>query len=153
GAAFGLLPAPAQAWNSIGHLTVAKLAYDQLDPAQQLQLYKMLQSHPHIEKFLAASRPKQIQEQTEWVVLRAAIWPDWVRTRDKGKHKDPRGPEVTQYHRGEEHYINVPFIDPNDSAAFAGKTLVDPDLTNCICALKQRWNDLKLSNASEADKA
>jgi hypothetical protein len=81
--------------------------------------------------------------------VRSAIWPDWVRPRTN----DTRGPDVTKYNRGEEHYINVPFVDPKDAEAFAGKTLVDPDLTNILCALRQRTNDLRTQTAAPEDKA
>ena len=83
----------------------------------------------------------------DWVVLRSATWPDWVRPRKK----DIR--DVTRFHRGEEHYINIPFVDPKDEKLFAGKTLVDPDLPNIITALKQRANDMKTKTAAVEDRA
>jgi hypothetical protein len=146
-AAFWVTASPAQAWNSIGHMIVAKLAYDRLDAKHQLALFNLLKSHPHYEAFLAAGRPKNVDSEVEWVVLRSATWPDWVRPRKK----DTR--DVTKFHRGEEHYINIPFIDPKDEKLFAGKTLVDPDLPNIVTALKQRANDLKTKTAAGADRA
>src|SRR5262245_2630942 len=131
-----LLPRPAPAWNSVGHLTVAKLAYDQLSDGEKLKLYQILKTHPHFDQFLAAGRPAGIEE-AEWVVLRSAVWPDWVRPREK----DSRGPAVTRYHRGEDHYVNVPLIDPKDADFFAGKTLINPDTMNILAALKQRCNE------------
>jgi len=151
-AVLALLANRAAAWNSIGHLAVGKLAYDQLEDSQKIALFTLLKSHPHYERFLAAGRPPEINE-VEWVILRAGLWPDWIRPRDRMGEKDPRGPEVTKYHRGEEHYINVPFIDPRDAGAFAGKTLVSPDSTNILCALKQRCNDLRTRTASAEDRA
>lgn len=148
GAMMGLTPNPASAWNSIGHLAVAKLAYDRLDDAHKTRLFTLLKRHPHFESFLAAGQPAEVSE-VEWVVLRAAVWPDWVRPRDK----DTRGADVTRYHRGEDHYINIPLIDPADAEAFAGKTLINPDLTNILCALKQRANELQTKTADDADKA
>jgi hypothetical protein len=139
----------ACAWNSIGHMAVAKLAYDQLEGKQQIALYRLLQSHPHYKTFLSASRPAAIDNEVEWVVLRSAIWPDWIRPRKK----DMRGIDVAKYHRGEEHYINVPLINPKDERFFAGKTLVSPDLANIVSALKQRSNDLRTKNAALEDRA
>jgi hypothetical protein len=139
----------ASAWNSIGHMTVAKLAYDRMKAKCQLELYRLLKSHPHYQEFLAAGRPAEIANEVEWVVLRSAVWPDWVRSRKN----DTRGIGVTKYSRGEEHYVNVPFIDPKDEKFFAGKTLVSPDLANVISALKQRANDLKTKNAAVEDRA
>jgi hypothetical protein len=151
-AVIALLPGWAGAWNSIGHLVVGKLALDQLEDNHKLALFTLLKSHPHYERFLAASRPAETSE-VEWVILRASLWPDWIRPRERRGEKDPRGPEVTRYHRGEEHYVNVPLIDPKDADAFAGKTLISPDLTNILCALKQRCNDLQTRTASAEDMA
>lgn len=144
-----VLPRTAPAWNSIGHMAIAKLAYDQLDDGTKLRVYELLKKHPHYEMFLAAGRPAGVEE-PEWVFMRAAIWPDWVRPRGE---KDPRGPAVTKYHRSEDHYTNVPFVDPKDEAALAGKTLVSPDIMNVISALKQRCNELHARNVADEDKA
>jgi hypothetical protein len=143
-----LLPRPAAAWNSVGHLAIAKLAYDRLDDGEKLRLYQLLKAHPHFDQFLAAGRPAGVEE-AEWVVMRAAVWPDWVRPRDK----DPRGPAVTKYHRSEDHYVNVPLVDPKDADAFAGKTLVGPDTMNVVAALKQRCNEVRARNVPDEDKA
>ena len=138
----------AWGWNSIGHLTSAKLAYDRLGDTQRTTLFALLQRHPHFRQYLAFGRPPEVSE-AEWVILRASVWPDWVRPR----HHDPRGPAVTRYNRPEEHYINVPVIDPKDTAAFAGKTLISPDKTDIICALRERCNDLRISSAAPEDRA
>jgi hypothetical protein len=143
-----LLPRAAPAWNSVGHLAVAKLAYDQLSDGEKLRLYQLLKTHPHFDQFLAAGRPEGVEE-AEWVILRSAVWPDWVRPRDK----DPRGPAVTRYHRAEDHYVNVPLIDPKDADAFAGKTLINPDTMNILAALKQRCNEVRARNVADEDKA
>jgi hypothetical protein len=138
----------ARAWNSIGHMTVAKLAYDQLDQKHQLALFRLLQSHPHYKEFLAAGRPADIENEVQWVVLRSSYWSDWIRPRKR----DNRG-NVSKYHRGEEHYVNIPIIDPKDEAFFAGKTLINPDLPNIVTALRQRANDLKTKTAAAEDRA
>jgi hypothetical protein len=149
-AAFVMLgsPGPSPAWNSVGHITIAKLAHDRLDDGEKLKLYEILKSHPHYEAFLAAGRPAGVNE-AEWVILRASIWPDWVRPRDK----DPRGPAVTKYHRAEDHYTNIPLIDPKDAEALGGKTLVSPDVMNVVCALKQRCNEVRSRTVAAEDKA
>jgi hypothetical protein len=143
-----LVPRAAPAWNSVGHLAVAKLAYDHLGDGEKLKLYQLLKSHPHFDQFLAAGRPAGVEE-AEWVILRSAVWPDWVRPRDK----DARGPGVTRYHRAEDHYVNVPLIEPKDADAFAGKTLVSPDTMNILAALKQRCNEVRARNVTDEDKA
>lgn len=140
--------AEVHAWNSVGHLTVVKLAYDELEDGHKTRLFQIARKHPHYESFLVAGKPADASE-VEWVLMRASVWPDWIRPRTK----DKRGAEVTRFHRGEEHYVNVPFIDPRDEAYFAGKTLVPEDITNIVCSLKQRCNDLHTKNASDEDKA
>ncbi len=142
----------AWAWNAVGHLASAKLAYDEWDEGQRAELHALLQKHPHYSQYLAAARPADVPE-GEWVILRAAVWPDWIKARHHGGGPDPRGPSVTKYSRGEQHYVNVPVIDPNDAAFFAGQTLIPPDQTNVICALKQYCNDLGTSTAAAEDKA
>lgn len=141
------IDSPASAWNSIGHMAVGRLAFDRLDDSAKTRLFTLLKSHPHFQEFLAAGRPEDVSE-VEWVILRTGVWPDWVRPRDKERRVN-----VTQFHRGEEHYINIPYIDPGDIEAFAGKILVNPDSTNIVCALKQRCNDLQTRTAAAQDRA
>ena len=153
--AFGLLlvaaiSAPDGAWafNAVGHLASAKLAYDRLNEREKIELFALLKTHPHYEEFLAAGRPKEVGEM-EWALLRAAVWPDWVRPR----HNDARSPTVGWFHHGEEHYRTIPFIDPKDEAAFANKTLVPPDETDVLCGLKHWCNILRIRTAAPQDKA
>src|SRR5690349_9220075 len=90
---------PARAWNYTGHMTVALIAYRQLDQAQQAQIGKILKSHPHYKRFLLGDRPADVSE-GEWAFLRAAIWPDWVRPAAPGTGDRFKGPEITRYHNG-----------------------------------------------------
>jgi hypothetical protein len=142
-----LIAAPVRAWNSIGHMAVAKLAYDQLDAKQQLTLYRLLKKHPHYDAYLAAGRPAEIENEAEWVVLRSAVWCDWIRPRKNDKR------DVSKYHRGEDHYINIAFFEAKDEKFFAGKTLVNPDLPNIVSALKHRSNELKTKTVAAEDRA
>jgi hypothetical protein len=128
-------------------MAVAKLAFDEMTEGEQLRLFNLLKKHPHYEKFLAASKPDDVNE-AEWVIVRSAVWPDWVRPR----RKDNRG-DVTKYSRGEDHYINVPLVQPGDEPFFAGKTLVSPDLANILTALKSRCNDIHTKTAADGDRA
>ncbi len=141
-------PLRALAWNSIGHMAVAKLAYDRLDERDKATLFKLLKAHPHYKDLLAVGRPADVDER-QWVLLRAAVWSDLIRPR----HNDTRGEGVTRYHRPEEHYIDVPFVDPKDAAGFIGKTLVPPDTSDVLCALKHECGILRLRTAVDEDKA
>src|SRR5579884_3097036 len=146
-----LLPAPpARAWNSVGHMAVARLAWDRLDDGQKVRVAKLLRQHPHYDLFLAKNRPEGV-DAAEWAFLRAATWPDWVRPR---RPTDPRGDDVTKYHRPEEHYYDRPFVLPADQALFAGRNLDPaPDKPNAIKALTRCMGTLKSSDAADADKA
>src|SRR5438105_9243944 len=97
----GITHARAVAWNSVGHMAVAKTAYEQLTDAEKQRIATLLKSHPHYDRFLSTNRPNGVAE-VEWVFLRAATWPDWVRPR--GTH-DPRDPGVTTFHRANDHFI------------------------------------------------
>jgi hypothetical protein len=66
---------PAAAWHERGHMTVALLAYRQLDQTQQKKVQTILKGHPHYGEFLAADRPADARLE-EWVVMQAAVWPD-----------------------------------------------------------------------------
>jgi hypothetical protein len=149
GANLFLISANASAWNSIGHMTVAKLAYDQLGSREQLALIKLLKTHPHYQAFLSASRPADLDNEVEWVVFRCAFWPDWVRPR----RNDQRGLDVTRYHGGEGHYITIPFIDPKDANLFAGKVLVDASLPNIVTSIKERADELRSSTLADSERA
>jgi hypothetical protein len=143
-----LTSSPSWGWNSVGHLACAKLAFDRLSAEHRAKLFALLKEHPHYSLYLAFGRPADVDE-AEWAVLRAAVWPDWVRPR----RGDARGQAVLRHNHPEDHYVNVAIIDPKDAAAFAGKTLIPPDKANVISALKERCNDITNRTAAPEDKA
>jgi hypothetical protein len=59
-------------------MTVALIAYRQLDASQQKKVQDILKQHPHFDAFLSTNRPQDATAD-EWVVMQAAIWPDWVK--------------------------------------------------------------------------
>jgi hypothetical protein len=90
----------AHAWNDKGHMTVARLAWNQLKPDERAFIVKLLKKHPNYVDFLAKARPAGFTED-EWVFLRAATWPDWIK----------KGPaEQRKYNDPTVHYINKPFV-------------------------------------------
>src|SRR5262249_24242977 len=78
-----LPPARLAAWHKHGHMAVARIAWTQLEEKDKVALSKILAAHPHFQIYLQAGRPKAMPE-VDWVFVRAATWPDWVR--------DPRAP-------------------------------------------------------------
>lgn len=92
-----LAAGPAAAWHDRGHMAVALIAYRQLDGGRQGKIRDVLKNHPHFEEFLSADRPADAPLD-EWIFMRAAVWPDWVRE----NHLD----EV--FNLPFHHYVNLP---------------------------------------------
>jgi hypothetical protein len=89
----------ASAWNDKGHMVVAKLAWDRLSPQQQKTAIDILKVHPHYAEFLAADCPDGFPED-QWVFLRGATWPDWIKNHHKSSHLSfPKW-----------HYVNLPYV-------------------------------------------
>jgi hypothetical protein len=131
----------ASAWNNVGHMTVAKLAYDQLTDGQKLKAIAILKEHPHYKMFLSTNRPDGVDE-NEWVFLRASTWPDWI-----------RGEEVPKYNIPGDHYINKPFVLPADQALFTDQDLSPNPNNNILLALDRRMTQLKADDTSAEDRA
>jgi hypothetical protein len=102
---------PAQAWNSLGHKTVAEIAWRQLDSATRQQIVDTLRRHPRFDTDFVAKMDDDAVKgdkatQDHWIFQQAATWPDIIR-----KNKT--------YDRPEWHYIDIPqFLDPSDQMAF-----------------------------------
>ena len=71
------------AWNDTGHMTVAEIAYRQLDDAQKQKVADILKQHPHYQLLLHAHVPEGV-DADEWAFLKAATWPDFVRPIARG---------------------------------------------------------------------
>src|SRR5262245_22387414 len=139
-AGLALTAPPAPAWNAVGHMTVAKIAYDDLSPAQQKQALKLLARHPHYERYLTKNRPGAVPVQ-EWVFLRAATWPDYVRGPMRPEKPDPA---VVRYHRPDDHFADFPVFAKGAKAAFVAKVRAMPARHDVVCALMQRVAELRL---------
>jgi hypothetical protein len=134
----------ASAWNSHGHMVVAKVAWSQLTDGQKLKIAAILKAHPHYKEFLLKGKPRGVAEE-EWVFLKAATWPDWVRP------KHGKETEISKkYHHGEWHFIDKPFVKPEDREQFDEKTL-EPKGETILTALPR--NIKGLTSGEDADKA
>lgn len=143
-----LVPAtPAAAWNAKGHMTVALLAYRKLSDSQKAQIDTLLRAHPHYKLLLANEVPAGVNE-AEWAFMRAAVWPDLVRP-DKERTKSE---DVTKYHNGPWHYINVPYI-PEGERAKLGENTFRPNPVNVIVALRTCQSVLESKTATPEEKA
>lgn len=151
-----VVPRAALAWNETGHMTVAEIAWLQLDQRQRREVGELLKHHPHYEKMLTAGVPEGV-DVNEWAFLRAAFWPDLVRPSRPGAEGELyKGPEVTRYHRGDWHYIDKPWVRPDDRGKIDPATrpaATQPAKENVLTALEANANILADKTAKPADRA
>jgi hypothetical protein len=133
-----VLSTSAYSWNNTGHMVAARLAWQKLDQAQKDKAVQILKKHPHYVEFLSADRPNGFTE-PEWVFLRAATWPDWVRNHHK-----------REYHHATWHYINYPFILP-DSGIDPSSHQPPADQENVVRQLGMAVK--KIKNGTQEDQA
>jgi hypothetical protein len=81
-------PPQAWCWNEQGHFLVARLAWLELTPETRAKVSRILRSHPHYEEYLTAERPVGVSTD-EWAFLRAAYWPDWIRSNHSDEFSKP----------------------------------------------------------------
>ena len=126
---FGSIMAPpaANAWNSPGHIIIALIAYDQLDPATRAKAVELLRTHPRFSAHFQAEMPREIaggdqREKDEWVFAHAATWPDQVRSATGGvNHQD-----ASQFNRPWWHFVNEPvFLNEEERRQLQGEIHVN----------------------------
>lgn len=125
-----LFAAPAYGWNHTGHMAVAMLAYRKLSRQERAAAVALLRAHPHCQRYLAADRPREFSED-EWVFLRAATWPDWVR----GSRQHPEH-DLHDFHHPTWHYINKPYVPASEARRFAPAELT-PRAPNAVSVLDE----------------
>ena len=137
----------ALAWNDTGHMTVALIAYRRLTDRQKKQIAEILKGHPHYQSFLLAGKPADVDD-GQWAFLKAATWADFVRPGKSGSKPE----SITKYHHGPWHYIDRPWILPQDKDLFEG---VAPklDASNILTELPQCVAKFGRSDSSAEDRA
>lgn len=95
------LPRPAHAWDDVGHMTVAAIAWARLSPRARDAAVALLRAAP-ADAGLAQLRPNAggPEERDRALFLRAATWPDIVRDR-----RDVA--RMRRYHRATWHYLDA----------------------------------------------
>jgi hypothetical protein len=95
------LPAPARAWDDVGHMAIAAVAWRHLTPAARARAVALLRAAP-TDAGLAQLRPAAgAPEALDFALfVRAATWPDLVRDR-----RDY--PRYRRYHRTTWHYLSA----------------------------------------------
>jgi S1/P1 Nuclease len=75
--AFSMVSA-AQAWNRIGHMTVAGIAYDELTPAEQKKLAEILTHLSNNDRMLTGLADSA--DDPRALVMAASTWPDLIKS-------------------------------------------------------------------------
>jgi hypothetical protein len=84
----------ALAWNSIGHMTVAFAAYQQLSPTEKARVAALLKLNPFYDKWVAMiPAGTSAADQDMYVFLMAATWPDEIRANDSGFSGNDNAPK------------------------------------------------------------
>lgn len=93
--------ATALAWNPPGHMAIASIIYEQLNPMQQEAWVKVLRTHPRFAQDFDSLMPQNLspEQQNRWIFMRAAAWPDLARSFDGDDQK---------YNHPIWHYIDLP---------------------------------------------
>src|SRR5437868_13444451 len=103
-----LLNLSAMAWNAAGHMTIALIAYDQLNAATRTKAIELIREHPRFHDHFQRAMPKEVssgnkQEQDEWLFAFASTWPDTVRESKFGVTRQ----DVSQFSRPWWHFIDM----------------------------------------------
>ena len=89
---------PAPAWNGLGHMMSAELAYKSLTPAARAKVNALLQKHPFYQQWVQ-TMPLAYPDTARYVFMHAATWPDDIRK--------------TNYDRPPWHYKDLPIVFPS----------------------------------------
>jgi hypothetical protein len=131
-----LICGQAFAWNSVGHMTVAYSAYQQLTPAEQARVAVLLKLNPYYSKWLSyIPAGTSDADRDMYVFMMAATWPDEIKAVGSGYtgNDNPPHGELPSLNTGYEdkqahkywHFINTPFsTDGTALPAVGGPTLV-----------------------------
>jgi hypothetical protein len=147
----------ASAWNNLGHMMIAAVAYGQLTPAAQVRVTELLQLNPDYPRWVAHTAK---EERAELAFVIAATWADGIKTA-AGYENDgdsPSGPDAARNIGYEDHlqhrywhFINVPFSQdhtqlkppatPNVQTQIAlfRKTLASRDASDALKSYDLVW--------------
>jgi hypothetical protein len=113
---------PANAWNSIGHMAVAYVAWQQLTPATRKRAVALLKKNPYYKKTWLTYIPKgtSTDDKNLYIFMMAATWPDEIKYSNSGYKSDGNTPPPTseatkntgyrdKYMHKYWHFIDTPF--------------------------------------------
>ena len=99
---------PLLAWNDVGHMTVARIAYERLTDAERAAVVAILRHHPHLHELLLKDRPAHVTED-EWIFVRAATWPDNIRPPRAATKVPVASHPIYRFHHPAWHYANFEY--------------------------------------------
>ncbi len=105
----------AFAWNDIGHITVARIAYSRLSGDERLAIANILKQHPHYEIYFKKPAGLDVPED-EYMFMRAATWSDFIRPPRGMTPEEAAMHPIHKFHRGPWHYVNFPFKPGQDTS-------------------------------------
>jgi len=139
----GALINVSHAWNSAGHMTVARIAWDTLSASEREAVVAILRSHPHLDVLLRKDRPEQASD-AEWIFLRASIWSDDIRPPKSMSPEEVSMHPIHKFHRGNWHYVNYLYQLGQTSSELPSEPL--PSSTNILNELDRAFRVLKNSD-------
>jgi len=140
-----LAPRPARAWDDVGHMTVAGIAWQRLSPAVRARAVALLRAAPP-DAGLAQLRPNAggPEERDRALFERAATWADVVRDR-----RDPA--RVRRYHHSAWHFVNLYWR--TDAAGRAVDAGIPPEPVNAVERIAALGAGLADPRRAPADRA
>jgi len=115
----------AWAWNDLGHITIARIAYSQMSGEERQAVVEILKQHPHFDVYFKKPAELDVPED-EWLFLRAATWCDFIRP-PRGADRDQiQQHPIQKFHRGPWHYVNFPYRPGQDTTRLP-TALLAPD--------------------------
>jgi len=123
----------ALAWNSIGHMSVAYAAYQQLTPAEKARVAALLQLNPNYKEWVTFL-PKNASDEDKnlYLFMMAATWPDEIKAMGSGftgtdtppRGEDPSLNDGYAAHKAHKywHFVNTPLGDTTNTAPLSVPT-------------------------------
>ena len=96
------------AWNDMGHMTVARIAFERLTDSERAAVVAILRHHPHLRELLLKDRPAEASEE-EWIFVRAATWPDHIRPPRAGTKVPIASHPIYRFHHAAWHYADFEY--------------------------------------------